>query len=472
MRASSPRALGSSSRTSIATLRLAPLGGLRDADVRVGEGGDLRQVRDDDHLPVGGDLLELAPDRLGRAAAQPGVDLVEDVGQDLVGARQRLLDRQHDARQLAARGDLARAAAADRRGWARTEAHAIGARRRRARASSTVDGQPRRREAQLAQRRGDLLLEAGGRLAPRGRERRRPPRGARASARSAAALRAASASSNEPSSPSSRASASRRATRSATVPPCLRQRRCEQEQPLLDLGEARRIGADAARVAAEIARDVLDDGLRARAAARAAAPAPGRGPPAARARARRPRCRSATAPSPAYSVSSPPRRRGEELLGALEPLALGAQLVVLARGGARRLELAQLEAQQVLALGARARVGRERSRARAAPRRASRSAAAISAPGVVVLGEGVQDGELAAPDSSATADRAARRCRSGRRRASPGRRPSPGCRPGGRARAPCREITRRTSEPVVESSPRAALGLEARARRRRRRAAR
>jgi hypothetical protein len=55
--------------------------------VRVGEGGDLRQVRDDDDLVAAGQACEATPDLDGRPAADAGVDLVEDHDRHRVRSR-------------------------------------------------------------------------------------------------------------------------------------------------------------------------------------------------------------------------------------------------------------------------------------------------------------------------------------------------------------------------------------------------
>ena len=46
----------------------------------IGEGRDLRQVRDAQHLVAAGERAELASHHLGHRAADAGVDLVEDHG--------------------------------------------------------------------------------------------------------------------------------------------------------------------------------------------------------------------------------------------------------------------------------------------------------------------------------------------------------------------------------------------------------
>ena len=58
-------------------------------------GGDLRQVGDAEHLVVGGEFADLARHRLGRLAADPGVDLVENDGVDHVATGEQALQRQH-----------------------------------------------------------------------------------------------------------------------------------------------------------------------------------------------------------------------------------------------------------------------------------------------------------------------------------------------------------------------------------------
>ena len=79
---------------------------LGDAVVRPAVGGDLRQVRDAEHLePVAERAAAVRPTTSATAPADAGVHLVED--QRLarrVGGRERL-ERQHDPRQLAARRD-------------------------------------------------------------------------------------------------------------------------------------------------------------------------------------------------------------------------------------------------------------------------------------------------------------------------------------------------------------------------------
>src|ERR1039458_5550907 len=74
----------------------------------VGEGSDLRQVRDAQDLVGGGQLFEAAADSFGGTATNAGVDFVEDQGA-LGAARwvgQARLEGQRDARDLAAGCDL------------------------------------------------------------------------------------------------------------------------------------------------------------------------------------------------------------------------------------------------------------------------------------------------------------------------------------------------------------------------------
>ena len=78
---------------------------LGDPVVGVGMGRDLRQVGDAQHLVATREGPQAAPDRVGAPPADPGVDLVEDEDGRVVGLGEDALDRQRDARQLAARGD-------------------------------------------------------------------------------------------------------------------------------------------------------------------------------------------------------------------------------------------------------------------------------------------------------------------------------------------------------------------------------
>ena len=74
--------------------------------MRVGHAGDLRQVRDAEHLLVLRDEGDALGDHLGRAAADARVDLIEDHARHGRVARGGdRLDGERDARELASGGD-------------------------------------------------------------------------------------------------------------------------------------------------------------------------------------------------------------------------------------------------------------------------------------------------------------------------------------------------------------------------------
>jgi len=79
---------------------------LADGQVAVGIAGDLRQVGDAQDLVVRCQSAELVADDRTKPAADVGVDLVEHQHADAVAGSQDALEGQHDARQLAAAGDL------------------------------------------------------------------------------------------------------------------------------------------------------------------------------------------------------------------------------------------------------------------------------------------------------------------------------------------------------------------------------
>ncbi len=76
---------------------------LADEDVVVRPRRELRQVRDREHLVVGGDAPHRLADHEPDAAADPGVDLVEHEGGHPVEPGEDRLEREHHARQLAPR---------------------------------------------------------------------------------------------------------------------------------------------------------------------------------------------------------------------------------------------------------------------------------------------------------------------------------------------------------------------------------
>ncbi len=78
-----------------------------DLQVMVAEGGDLGQVGDADDLPLAGQFAQLAADDFRHPSADAHIDLVEYQGGNGRAAGADHLDRQADARQFAARGDLA-----------------------------------------------------------------------------------------------------------------------------------------------------------------------------------------------------------------------------------------------------------------------------------------------------------------------------------------------------------------------------
>ena len=186
---------------------------------------------------------------------------------------------------------------------------------------------------------------------------------ARAFAWSTATWRVATPSSYEPISASSAASASRRAASSATVAAVFAAQPRQQEQPLFDLRQPRWIRPHAARVAPQVAGDVVDGGRRLRQPLgqrrqrriqrhqRLEVAQHGRDPLADRAVAGVQRLLAA-------------RRRREEAVGGAQALALGGQRRVFTRHRLCRVQLAELKAEHVLAFGPGARVGRERRQRR------------------------------------------------------------------------------------------------------------
>src|SRR5919202_6352034 len=78
--------------------------GLHHGEVAVRERGDLGEVGDDEDLRGARQAREPAADAERRAAADAGVDLVEDERRNGVGGREYDLESEHDAGQLPARG--------------------------------------------------------------------------------------------------------------------------------------------------------------------------------------------------------------------------------------------------------------------------------------------------------------------------------------------------------------------------------
>jgi len=85
------------------TRRDATLGALRDDEMVIGVGGDLRQVRDDQRLPIGsGHARQRFPHPHTHLAADALIDFVENERRHRVMRREHDLQREHEARQLAA----------------------------------------------------------------------------------------------------------------------------------------------------------------------------------------------------------------------------------------------------------------------------------------------------------------------------------------------------------------------------------
>ncbi len=100
---SSCRVSGSSSSTRVTRLPFGePLG---DPPVMRAARRHLRRMGHDQNLQAGAETLQPLADRRGDRAADAAVDLVEDQRRHRRGAGQHQLQRQHEARQLAARGD-------------------------------------------------------------------------------------------------------------------------------------------------------------------------------------------------------------------------------------------------------------------------------------------------------------------------------------------------------------------------------
>ncbi len=71
-----------------------------------GAGGDLRGVGHGHHLHLAGEAREPRADGVGHRAADPGIDFVEHQRRRRAAVGQHHLERQQEARQFAAGGDL------------------------------------------------------------------------------------------------------------------------------------------------------------------------------------------------------------------------------------------------------------------------------------------------------------------------------------------------------------------------------
>ena len=68
----------------------------------IGEGGDLREVSDDEHLMARSECLQAQADLNGGLAANAGVDLIEDQCRQTIGVGSDRFDREHHSREFAA----------------------------------------------------------------------------------------------------------------------------------------------------------------------------------------------------------------------------------------------------------------------------------------------------------------------------------------------------------------------------------
>jgi hypothetical protein len=122
--------------------------------VLIGVRGDLRQVRHADDLMVAADVPQEPPDRVGRAPADSGVDLIEDQRRRVVGAGKHGFQGKRDARHLPAGRDARQRPR--RLAWIRREQERDGVRARfveRGIVQADVEGG--RRKADLHQALGD-----------------------------------------------------------------------------------------------------------------------------------------------------------------------------------------------------------------------------------------------------------------------------------------------------------------------------
>src|SRR3546814_2174200 len=83
---------------------------LADLNVLVAQRRDLRQMGDTKNLALRTKCAQFASHHFGHRATDAAVDFVEDHGRDAVQTQRGHFDRQTDARELAAGGDLAQRA--------------------------------------------------------------------------------------------------------------------------------------------------------------------------------------------------------------------------------------------------------------------------------------------------------------------------------------------------------------------------
>ncbi len=157
-----------SSRTSIRVRVLPSRDVLGHAQLVIRLRRDLWQVRHAQHLALAGELVQLTADHLGHGATHAGIDFVEDQAGEVSGLDGRHLQRQADAREFAARGDLCQRPRRLSRVGADEELDLVVAVRREHRRILRLDarGEHAARHAQRLHEASDLAVQCGRRLLP------------------------------------------------------------------------------------------------------------------------------------------------------------------------------------------------------------------------------------------------------------------------------------------------------------------
>ncbi len=149
-------------------------GVLRNQEMLVGAGCDLRRMGDGHHLHLAGEATEPRADGIGHGTTDTGVDFVEHQSRRGALVGQHHLQRQQEAREFAAGGDLHHRARAGAGIGLHPELHAVDAlRSRRVRIAVDLGDEFRTFELERPELGDDRLVELVGKFHTRRRQLRR-----------------------------------------------------------------------------------------------------------------------------------------------------------------------------------------------------------------------------------------------------------------------------------------------------------